>query len=766
QERFNVDRMIGLIVQISDSLVKIWSISRRRIINYSIHDVPAKCKEGDWINIEFNVSGVLMGMHKRESLLEMRRESEELQVLDCFVLDPRNEKAFSEVFGVVMPEREFEWPEERETMENCYLLWMSVLSTARFSLERQPMYRVHSKDGVHAEKYKRLKEEYAQIEYLNEKKRSEDVEREEYREKECQEGGEFSNEHFEPFQYEDFDETILIVGYHDKSRRFFSCSRSGEAYINESVWNKMDKSIVVKGAVFRAKLSCPDPQEINYKVVKLYGKVNGWEGVDIQSTEKELIVELDGVVADSRDTCYAVDTVPFGLVTYPYDKFRLPMEIDIGDALRVVLYRFKNDMKEDHPSKWQVVRVVKKLPERRITREFNDNFNSHDWLEGIVTSTYAGSIFISFKHGNAVYKWRADRGPVLSFGDVVDIVVRDTGDESNFEVVDIGSEIRRREDILVEMFQGTKTSVICTAEVVDRRDDFFVLRTPIIGLAMFSFKECPRSMRVGQKWRVTLMRRREKKRGHPSFWTAIRAMDNDPLEELNEPSRLREEKREERRNDWEEERKDKKGMERREWRNEEEGPTDTSGYSSRGSIPSNSIESRDGDWATVIITGSHCDSWYGSCAGADSIRIYHKFNRYAGECVRGAFYRIQYALEPDGHYYATAMDPVRVYPKDIEVDLSGNKRLQFWCYSRVVDDQGGDFTVRNELIGDALLPLNQIPQSERKLRVGDELETLYFRVNHSTNPIPWKVSNARFSRRQKDNRDEGRNMEEERRERR
>ncbi|GMT24966.1 hypothetical protein PFISCL1PPCAC_16263, partial [Pristionchus fissidentatus] len=534
----------------------------------------------------FYSSGAMKGIHETGAFMKTRRDVRGLQVQDVCLLDPRKQEAFSEVFGIVSAEREMKWPEERETDDNCYLLWITV-SLASLELERQPTDKFYSKDGKFAEKYEKLREAYP---------RCFTVPKQSYEE-------------------ETFDETILIVGFDAKSHRFFSSSRCGEAFINESVWNKVVNSLMEKGAVFKAKLSNlgPEVKEINYKVVKLYERIDGWEGVDVTAKEheKDLNVELNCTVAERRDTCYAVDTVPFGLVTYP-NKFFLPSQLAFGDCLRVVIYRYKSDSKRDYPSKWQVTKVVRHLPKERDT--------------------------------------------------------------------------------------------------VKPYDDYYT-------------------------------ERRKEKRGYLTYGEETSVVEDSPL---SKESFVCE-------------------KERREWRNEEVVPTDTSGYSSRGSIPSTSTESKDGAWTTVVITGENRCTWYGSCARTDSIRIYHKLNVHAGEFVRGAFYRVKYTLEEDGHNYAYDMDPVPVNLRDIEI-ANGQNSLQLWCYSRIVDEDGSSFTVHNEVIGDAILPFSKI--SEKGMRVGDELETLYCRVKHTGNPIPWMVSNARFFRRQKMNRDERRNVEEERRERR
>lgn len=53
-------------------------------------------------------------------------------------------------------------------------------------------------------------------------------------------------------------------------------------------------------------------------------------------------------------------------------------------------------------------------------------------------------------------------------------------------------------------------NVFCVAEVIERRDTYFLLVTPIIGLVLFFFKESPRGMEVGDVWRVKMLRRKDR----------------------------------------------------------------------------------------------------------------------------------------------------------------------------------------------------------------------------------------------------------------
>lgn len=54
-------------------------------------------------------------------------------------------------------------------------------------------------------------------------------------------------------------------------------------------------------------------------------------------------------------------------------------------------------------------------------------------------------------------------------------------------------------------------TVTCPAEVIERRDGYFLLDTPIIGLAQCFFKNCPRNMSVGDIWNVNMHRQKDKK---------------------------------------------------------------------------------------------------------------------------------------------------------------------------------------------------------------------------------------------------------------
>lgn len=54
-------------------------------------------------------------------------------------------------------------------------------------------------------------------------------------------------------------------------------------------------------------------------------------------------------------------------------------------------------------------------------------------------------------------------------------------------------------------------TVTCPAEVIERKDGYFLLDTPIIGLAQCFLKNCPRNMSVGDIWNVNMHRQKDKK---------------------------------------------------------------------------------------------------------------------------------------------------------------------------------------------------------------------------------------------------------------
>ncbi|GMT24959.1 hypothetical protein PFISCL1PPCAC_16256, partial [Pristionchus fissidentatus] len=436
----------------------------------------------------------------------------------------------------------------------------------------------------------------------------------------------------------------------------------------------------------------------------------------------DIRVELNGEIVERRATCCVFDTIPFGPVTYPLDKLYLQRDVRVGDNMRAtVIRRHKNDWKDDHPSKWQVSGIMS-----------NDN-RDEEWCEGIVTGFCKPyRYFISFKHGNALYN-KQKGSEHLSLGDVVDICVRDTGNETLFEVVQIGKTTRRRKDIDVKDVDGSKTQKTCLMELIIQTADCVKKNTPIIGIAVFQNGKTPYDMKVGQVWDITMMRRRDK-RELPSYWIVTGVTNFSPREAVSHEEEKETESK-------------KRAM--------------SDGRSAISSIhPSSTRDSEDDEWTTVIITGSHSNWWLGCCAKAEPINIRAELHRSAGPFVRGAFYRIKYRMAENDRYMAYDMDPVEVHPRDIEVSTDQERGLEFWCYSRIVGvHNSAAFTVHNEVIGDAVLPFSKI--SEKEMRVGDELETLYYRVKNTTNHTNWMVSNARLSRRKRENREERREIKEE-----
>lgn len=50
--------------------------------------------------------------------------------------------------------------------------------------------------------------------------------------------------------------------------------------------------------------------------------------------------------------------------------------------------------------------------------------------------------------------------------------------------------------------------------MIDRRKDYFLLDTPIIGVAVLPKREAPRSMKEGDVWRVKMLRKKDKNGQH------------------------------------------------------------------------------------------------------------------------------------------------------------------------------------------------------------------------------------------------------------
>lgn len=337
------------------------------------------------------------------------------------------------------------------------------------------------------------------------------------------------------------------------------------------------------------------------------------------------------------------------------------------------------------------------------------------WFEGVVTSVYSDRVFITFKHGSTISRVNNGRHR-LNLGDIVDIRVRQGKDDDCFDLMEMSNDIRRREDLIVEPFQTVKCSVYCMAEVIERSGEYFLLNTPIIGLALLFHRDAPRELKLGDVWKVKMMRRKEKKR-YPSYWTVMQVMEQRPRV-LTGSNRTKE----------------------REMR---DSYNTTSENSSRGSYSSTPNTSQDDEWTTAIIAGSDKNLWYGSSAKADPIRIAKKMkplNESGMELERGAFYNIKLSRARDGAMKASDIDTRPIYHRDYQVNAEKNA-IEVWCYSHVVKILESAFVVCNDLLGNATLPFHQAPN---RMEIGDKLETLFKRVGPSRHMYPWVVEKSVF----------------------
>ncbi|GMT24963.1 hypothetical protein PFISCL1PPCAC_16260, partial [Pristionchus fissidentatus] len=214
---------------------------------------------------------------------------------------------------------------------------------------------------------------------------------------------------------------------------------------------------VEKGAVFNARLAPNNSKnpgtrhpldDIKHKVVELYERINGWEGVLIRVVGFDVKAELEGEIVERRSSCCVFDTIPFGRITYPLNKSYLPRDVRVGDRMRATVMRYRNEANDDHPSRWQVTGIL------------GNKKTNEEWYEGIVTGlSNPNRYYISFEQGNAFYNKKEGIGPFerkkdcLTLGDVVDVCVRSTEDKTFFDVVQIGSETSRKKDITVEMMR-------------------------------------------------------------------------------------------------------------------------------------------------------------------------------------------------------------------------------------------------------------------------------------------------------------------------
>ncbi|GMR48394.1 hypothetical protein PMAYCL1PPCAC_18589 [Pristionchus mayeri] len=684
--------MIGLLVQLSADIVKIWSTSSRRLITYSRDDLPNDCHEGDWINIVFDAKGVLRNIHKTENVLETRRDERgKLQVLDVFLVNPRRDTAYSERFGVTIMESGEEgdiWTEHEKTKGHRFLLWLT-LSRSQFVIEKQSLERTYPKDGEYSETYRRMMEDAGKLDINMEEKTGDSS----------------------------FNEEIMIVGYGPASQRFFSSSHSGESYIHECEWRNYGQLKI--GDVYFATLRRVKEVDVQFRVIKLIKKVELWEGVQTDVKGKEIGLELNGKIVDRRDSCCALETIPFGLVTYPTDLGikAIPEDVQIGDYMRVRINRFKTT-KPDYPSKWQVTKLKQKLP---------PPVDKGIWFEGIVTGMSGSRIFISFKHGNAIYHVNSNTGISLALGTIVDICVREQESDSLFEVCDIGRTTRNRRDMRVEQStDGGRTlfSVICPAKVMEQRDGYFVLETPIIGTAILFYRDCPRNLRVGETWTVKMHVRKEK-RDLPSNWIVHEVMKDShqsiPCEGQSSERRRRE--------------------------------VETKSILSSDSL----VDSKeDGGWGTVIITGAKEDSWFGSCYLSDTVIIPHRLIHDLQIPERGTFFRVKCSFE-GGNLMAYELNPRPITPKDYKIVSHKECGLHVLCYATIESSQSNAFALFNEILGEATLP-HKFAHSE--MRVGDIIEAVYYRVKNTNNRTHWMVKECkRITGRSDSNRDMTRNNE-------
>ncbi|GMT24974.1 hypothetical protein PFISCL1PPCAC_16271, partial [Pristionchus fissidentatus] len=157
------------------------------------------------------------------------------------------------------------------------------------------------------------------------------------------------------------------------------------------------------------------------------------------------------------------------------------------------------------------------------------------------------------------------------------------------------------------------------------------------------------------------------------------------------------------------------------------------------------------EWTTVMITGSHYNNWFGSCSGADIIRIPYSLNLHAGPLEVGALFRMKYVKKEAGHFYAVEMDPTRITRNDFKVETRA-VGIEMWCISRIVSSNKCGFVVFNDVIGDAILPSYRV---DKRVRVGDWLETLCYRVRNKDQFTDWRVRTTRIAKLQNESSGDG-----------
>ncbi|GMR49526.1 hypothetical protein PMAYCL1PPCAC_19721, partial [Pristionchus mayeri] len=139
-------------------------------------------------------------------------------------------------------------------------------------------------------------------------------------------------------------------------------------------------------------------------------------------------------------------------------------------------------------------------------------------LQGVVTSLSGERVFITFNHGSSIFPPNHKTNH-LCLGDIVDIKVIPARDDGRFNIVEVGEEIRKRDDMVVLLYQGTKCTVVCDAKVVGTCNEYFLLDTPIIGGTFFLCNDAHGEMEVGDLWKVKMQRLKHKK-DFPSHWMA------------------------------------------------------------------------------------------------------------------------------------------------------------------------------------------------------------------------------------------------------
>ncbi|GMT24957.1 hypothetical protein PFISCL1PPCAC_16254, partial [Pristionchus fissidentatus] len=341
------------------------------------------------------------------------------------------------------------------------------------------------------------------------------------------------------------------------------------------------------------------------------------------------------------------------------------------------------------------------------------------WFEGIVTCIHEPRVFISFERGNAVHVRDETTPEELILGTVVDIRVRYKGNDSYFDILELGRRLRRSEEVIVAKTEeanaqfttkATVFTVFCRAEVVERREGFFLLFTPIIGIAIYFFKDCPQSMKVGEEWAIKMHRIREKKT-LPSNWIVHGVEGEGRMLDAPTVKRL-----------WVEEEKEKRREgtveEKRIQANERERRREEMREYEHSAPPQER-------WHTVMFTSVRDGSWTVTCRLADIVVIPYSMIGHLPVPERGIFYRIKCRRTVVGQWTAYDMEEEPVVPPDINV-LNREKAISVWCYAKIDGSEGRAFTLFNEILGEATLPFTA---ADREMRVGDEVAALYYRVN-------------------------------------